>query len=434
MDDPDLMSEVDLHTQEILLAASQHDITTLRHLLRTYTFPDCNAVDVQDRETGCCPLHATIAACETEEESAEASSNVNAHGEMAAPNSYTADSNGMSSQDELLEGAKDTIKCLQQNGAIWNQLDSNNETPGCIALRLGLMELYEMMVDAGVRAEMLLNRLEEYERLEDNDEVEESTIQQEATDEDDAQDVILGESAAEETPNGQVTTHLPSTVTDVDSDQYLSSTLSLSRDRILDDQQNGVMMSWESDIMARSADAILFEPGLKILNVGFGMGIIDTHIQSHANKPSSHHIIEAHPTVLTTMREQGWHEKPGVVIHEGKWQDILPQLASHGQMFDGIYFDTFAESYAQFRDFFSELVIALLEQGGRWSYFNGLGADRQISYDVYQKVVEMDLFESGFDVDWHEIEVPLLDQEWEGVRRRYWNVEKYRLPICRFMD
>jgi hypothetical protein len=63
-----------------------------------------------------------------------------------------------------------------------------------------------------------------------------------------------------------------------------------------------------------------------------------------------------------------------------------------------------------------------LEQSGRWSYFNGMGADRQISYDVYQKVLEMDLFEAGFDVDWQEIEVPVVD--WEGVRRSYWNVNK----------
>jgi len=239
------------------------------------------------------------------------------------------------------------------------------------------------------------------------------------------------ERAEQDPPNGHVTTHLPSTAREVDSENYLSSTLSLSRDRILDDQQNGVMMSWESGIMSRSADALLTQPGLKFLNIGFGMGIIDTHVQSHSNKPPTHHIIEAHPTVLATMREQGWQEKPGVVIHEGKWQDILPQLARDRQMFDGVYFDTFAESYAQFRDFFSEHVITLLEPSGRWSYFNGMGADRQISYDVYQKVVEMDLFESGFDVDWHEIEVPLLDQEWEGVRRRYWNIEKYRVRILR---
>ena len=272
MDDPDLRSEIDLHTQEILLAASQHDLTTLRHLLRTYSFPGCNAVDVQDSETGFCPLHATIAACETEEETTDVSSGLNTTGDTNTPNGYSADSNGMSLQEELLEGAKQTIKFLQQNGAIWNQLDSNNETPGCIALRLGLKELYDMMVDAGVRAEMLLNRLEEYERLEDDDEVEETTTQQAVTSEDPSHDVIVREPAPQNATDRHVTTHLPSTAPDVDSDRYLSSALSLSGQRILDDQQNAVMMSWESDIMSRSADAILIEPGLKILNIGFGMG------------------------------------------------------------------------------------------------------------------------------------------------------------------
>ena len=391
MDDPGLNSEIDLHAQEILLAASQHDITTLRHLLRTYTFLECNAVDVQDRETGFCPLHCAIAACETEEESAETFFDVIANGQPVTPNGYTADSNGMTLQEELLEGAKETVKYLQQSGAIWNQLDSNNETPGCIALRLGLIELYEMMVDAGVRAEMLLNRLEEYEQLEDVTEDDGVGGPEKAVAGEAANSAIIEQRATQFETTG-TTTDLPNATPDVANDRFLSSTLSLSADRLLDDHHNGVMMSWESVIMSRSADAILTEPGFKILNIGFGMGIIDTQIQSHSSKPSSHHIIEAHPTVLATMREQGWYEKPGVVVHEGKWQDILPQLASEGQTYDGIYFDTFAESYSQFRDFFSEQVIALLEQGGKWSYFNGMGADRQISYDVDQKGLEVDVF------------------------------------------
>jgi len=75
-----------------------------------------------------------------------------------------------------------------------------------------------------------------------------------------------------------------------------------------------------------------------------------------------------------------------------------------------------------------------LEEGGRWGFFNGMGADRQISYDVYQKVVEMDLFEAGYDVEWEEIPVPKLEGEWSGVKRAYWVVDNYRLPLCKFME
>ena len=65
-----------------------------------------------------------------------------------------------------------------------------------------------------------------------------------------------------------------------------------------------------------------------------------------------------------------------------------------------------------------------------------MGADRQVCYDVYTKVVELDLFEAGFDVEWTDVEVPDLEGrgEWEGVKKAYWKVGGYRLPVCRFME
>lgn len=70
----------------------------------------------------------------------------------------------------------------------------------------------------------------------------------------------------------------------------------------------------------------------------------------------------------------------------------------------------------------------LLEEEGRFGFFNGLGADRQICYDVYTKVVEMHLSDAGLDVEWQEMDVDMkgLDEEgkgeWEGVKRRYWTL------------
>jgi type IV protein arginine methyltransferase len=419
MDDPDLQPDTDLRIQEILLAASQHDLTKLHDLLQSHTFPDCKSVDVQDPETGFTPLHAAIAACEAEDDGAL----VNGSHPDLATGGLTDTLGGQGQQKELLVKAQETVRFLLQNGAIWNQLDMRDETPGCIANRLGFQDLYELMVDAGVRAELLLNRLEGYEMLEGSDEdeadrtesSEKNQITQSGNETQDAQSVVEPE-------------------VQINSAHYLSSTLSIGADRILDEQSNGVMMSWESGIMSQSADALLTTPGLKVINIGFGMGIIDTQFQSHSNRPSSHHIVEAHPAVLADMKATGWFEKSGVVIHQGRWQDILPKLVIEGQTFDAIYFDTYAESYSDFRDFFSEQVMGLLDSDGKFSFFNGLGADRQISYDVYQKVLEMDLFETGFDVDWRQIEVPKLEEEWEGVTRRYWNIEKYRLPVCRYMD
>ncbi|KAJ5374260.1 Arginine N-methyltransferase 2 [Penicillium concentricum] len=403
--------DIDLDVQEILLAASQHDQSKLRRLLRTQSMlPD--AANVKDTETGFSPLHAAIAACEPDTET-------------ASTNGATTSESNPSLDSETVKAAVETVKFLLQEGAIWNDLDTNNETPGCIARRIGALDLYELIVDAGVRAELLLNRLDAYEELSEDDDEEEAEGETEA----EAAPELVDASAE---PTAETTTTATPANPEVSNSQYLESRLNIQNDRILDADQNGVMMRWESDIMRKSAAALLPTPGLKVLNIGHGMGIVDGFFQEQG--PAVHHIVEAHAEVVEEMKRRGWDTKPGVVIHQGRWQDILPGLVATGETFDAIYYDTFAESYSDFRDFFSEQVIGLLEQEGRWGFFNGMGADRQISYDVYQKVAEMDLFEAGFDVQWEEIDVPKLEGEWEGVRRAYWVVDDYRLPLCKFMD
>jgi protein arginine N-methyltransferase 2 len=416
MDDPAFEVETDLQTQSILLAAAKHDVPSLRDLLRN------SSANVQDSETGYTPLHAAIAACETEHAIEDGKGEVNGHTKGTTKE-----------QEQEIEAATKTMKLLFENGAIWNDLDTNGETPGCIAYRLGLKELYELCVDAGVRAELLLSRLDEYQLLgdagSDEDEDEDETPK-----DDDVEEVIDGIEVVDVSQGdaqGDESTENPN---------YLASSLTFNHDRLLDADANGVMMEWETTLMRRSAELLLPAPGLRVLNVGHGMAIIDSIFQE--KQPKSHHIIEAHPDVLKRMKEQGWYEKPGVVIHEGRWQDIVPGLVESNEMFDAIYFDTFAEEYKALREFFSEHVIGMLDpaggpdgEGGKFGFFCGMGADRQVAYDVYNKIVEIDLFEAGFDTEWETIPIPDLDEqgEWEGVRRKYWALANYKLPTCSFI-
>lgn len=387
--------------QNILDAAGAHDNGKLEKYLKDYKFDDFDAVDAQN-EDGVCPLHAAIASC--------------------------APVNGESASAEAESKACDTVRLLLENGAIWNQLNKNDDTPGCIAFKHGLFDLYGLMVDAGVRAEILLNRLEGYEALDDEGEDEDDTDMGDVVEDDDEEAPKLVDSSVQ-----AATVEEAKIESDVNSTDYLDSKLSISRNKLLDDKSNGVMMDWESGIMEQSVNMLLTRPALKILNIGAGMLIFDTFVQESQNKAVEHHIVEAHPDVLADIKAKGWNTKPGVVIHEGKWQDILPTLIAQNITFDAIYYDTFAESYNDFKEFFQEYVLGLLDQDGQWSFFNGMGADRQISYDVYQKVVELDLFEAGFDIEWTEVEIPDLTREWEGVKRKYWNIQMYRLPLCKFM-
>ena len=429
MDDPAFDLEIDLQTQSVLLAAANHDTVSLRNLLRN------SSANVQDSETGFTPLHAAIAACARDEED---------NADEARSDAHTLSNGTAPEEGANTAAAVKTIKLLFENGAIWNDLDTNGETPGCVANRLGLKELYELCVDAGVRAELLLSRLDGYLPLGDAESDSDGGGGGGGdADEDADENEEIQENLQEGTEGVEV---VEVTQQDVQGDEstenpnYLASSLKFDRDRLLDDSENGVMMAWETTLMRRSAELLLPTDQLRVLNVGHGMGIIDGIFQN--KQPKAHHIIEAHPDVIRCMKEGGWHEKSGVVIHEGRWQDIVPGLVEQGDLFDAIYFDTFAEDYSALREFFTEYVIGLLDpggsegrDGGRFGFFCGMGADRQVVYDVYNKIVEIDLFEAGFDTEWETVSVPDLDEhgEWEGVRRKYWVLKDYKLPTCTFI-
>lgn len=402
----DIDLDLDTTTDEILLAATNHDLPTLRRLLVSP-----GSASVRDTDTGYTPLHCAIASCEADDD--------------LPPGDHDAITSTALSE----EGCVATVKLLLENGAIWNDLDLSGETPGCMALRLKLKEVYELLVEAGVRAELLLNRLDGFAVLAGSD--------SEAEDDEDEEIPEEARVADEQAPQ-QDPAQDPSQDPAVESARYLASDLSFSGDRVLDGDGNGVMMSWETALMSRSASLLLADrdpSDLRILNIGHGMGIIDS-LLAEKGPLKAHHIVEAHPAVLEKMRaEGGWTSRKGVTVHEGRWQDVLPGLAAEGTAFDVIYFDTFAEDYSALKEFFTEHVIALMAPEGRFGFFNGLGADRQVCYDVYTRVVEMDLFEAGLDTQWEEVKIEDLDAsgEWEGVRRKYWALDTYRLPTCTFV-
>ncbi|KAL2176012.1 S-adenosyl-L-methionine-dependent methyltransferase [Thermothelomyces heterothallicus CBS 202.75] len=462
-------------TQRVLTAAWAHDLAAVKKLLDTP-----GKASVQDPTTGETPLHAAIRSC--------------------GPRSDGNDEDEDEDEDEDpadLEAAAKVVHELLLWGAIWNDVDDRNETPGCVAHRLGRTDLYNLCVEAGVRAEMLFGLMEGYEELrsadgeeeegedaevidmdadagadtvvvvgEDGDEApqlvnvesngqdgtaagkdkEEEEKVEDSKDEEEGEEKQVEQTGAEE-PRFQPPK--PDTEAEVTSEAYLRSKLTYSDGKLVDDDGNGVMMAWETDIMRRSVEALLpnKEPGKRILNIGFGMGIIDTMFAE--TKPSKHHIIEAHPAVLEHISRPGskfgaaWEESgpaPGAFkVYKGRWQEVCQQLLAEGQVYDAVYFDTFGEDYSQLRLFFTEFIPGLLDGQGRFGFFNGLGADRLVCYDVYTKVVELHLADAGLDVDWEVIDVDMSNLaeagkgEWEGVKRRYWTLDKYRLPTCTFL-
>ncbi|CAG8472499.1 17534_t:CDS:2 [Acaulospora colombiana] len=280
-------------------------------------------------------------------------------------------------------GNCDIVRMLLQEGHPWNAINVDGETAGDYAKRNGHTEVYEMLVEEGCRVELIFG--------------------------------VLGAKEKNEQPSNI---------------QYLSQPLKYSEDgtKLLDFENNGVMMGWERPLMERHAKLLCPREGLDILNIGFGLGLVDTAIEEY--KPRSHTIVEAHPDVYNHMIEKGWDKKPGVKIVFGRWQDILDQL----ETYDGIFFDTFGEFYQDLREFHEE-VVNFLRSDGTYSFFNGLGATNAFFHDVYCRIAEMHLAGVGLQTEF--IEIPMDPSEegiWEGIKSRYWTLDTYRLPICRFLS
>ena len=161
---------------------------------------------------------------------------------------------------------------------------------------------------------------------------------------------------------------------------YISSNLTFESDKITyvnsSNQTLEVMMDWEDTIMSASA-AYVCENGGDILEIGFGMGISATYIQSHTI--NSHTIIENHPQIIT--KAQAWAaDKSNVTIIEGSWFDIKDTLSTY----DGLFYDTWGD--LNNTDIWT-LMPSFMKPGGKatwWGSHEELsrGFDN-VTFDIY---------------------------------------------------
>ncbi|PON91072.1 Transmembrane protein [Trema orientale] len=278
-------------------------------------------------------------------------------------------------------GHADVVKTLLEAGAPWNALSPSNLSAGDFAMELGHQEAFDALLNAGIQAEL-----------------------------------VLGTIARKESKTG-----------DCDA-VYLEDRVSFSEDKLMDSESKAVMMAWEKPLMEAHAKAVCSGSG-HVLNIGFGMGLVDTAIQQY--KPSSHTIVEAHPEVYERMIRTGWAEKDNVKIIFGRWQDVLPLLESY----DGIFFDTYGEYYEDLREFHQHLP-ALLKPGGIYSFFNGLCGGNPFFHVVYCQLVSLELENLGYSTQLISLPVKdcLGEEVWEGVKHKYWQLDTYYLPVCQSME
>ncbi len=288
------------------------------------------------------------------------------------------------------KGSYDIVDELLLRGSPWCALDRFGRCAGEYALQLQSEEgqrIVDRLVNAGVQAELLFRALQ-------------------------SSDVKLGKEG-EENKKPRM---------------YLTSEVRYESGDLLDVENRGVMMQWERPLMEAHA-AVLCEHeedekegGVDVLNVGFGLGLIDTAFQSHGVR--THTIIEAHPDLHKKMIADGWADKPGVRIVFGRWQDHVHAIGD----FDAVFFDSF-DDVADMDEFHVHLP-KLVRPGGLYSYFNGVCANNIFFQGVASQLIVTLLRDRGFEGTYTAMQVKCTgDAGWANTKFRYFNSDVYYLPL-----
>jgi spermidine synthase len=152
--------------------------------------------------------------------------------------------------------------------------------------------------------------------------------------------------------------------------------------KLVDESGRSVMMDWERPVMKKVSDLLCFNNG-DVLNIGFGMGIVDSYIREH--NPKSHTIIESHPDVIKHIKETEWDKKCNFVF--GRWQEQISKITT----FDSIYLDTWDDNRVPY---INELLEKCLKVGGIFSMWynqqefesviNNLPENYSVSYEYVE--------------------------------------------------
>lgn len=80
-----------------------------------------------------------------------------------------------------------------------------------------------------------------------------------------------------------------------------------------------------------------------------------------------------------------------------------------------------------------DATLMFARPGGTYSYFNGLAATNPFFHQVYCEVARLELLEmQGIDTKFVSVPINPDEDTWKGITRKYWTLETYYLPICKW--
>jgi guanidinoacetate N-methyltransferase len=181
-----------------------------------------------------------------------------------------------------------------------------------------------------------------------------------------------------------------------------------------------VMASYETEYMHKLAD-IVTKNGGDIINVGYGLGIIDKEIETYRKKRKlgKHYVIELNKYIAEKARQN-----ENLIVLEGCWKQVIQEFK--GDQFDGIIYDAYPLKFDEVnRDGinFIEAVVErnLLKKDGILTFY----ADAAEKFG--DKFLQF-LRELGFShIDTIKVAINIPDRERQG-----WRADHFLAPILKY--
>ena len=108
------------------------------------------------------------------------------------------------------------------------------------------------------------------------------------------------------------------------------------------------------------------------------------------------------------MKDDGWYEKPNVVVIEGFWQDCIDSMGD----FDGVYFDTWKEADIEL---FFEKSANTLNTNGIMSFFNSGSLMFKDTHYVNEHFYE--ILSKNFNLSSELLELDLTNKNTNGMKQ-----------------
>ena len=111
---------------------------------------------------------------------------------------------------------------------------------------------------------------------------------------------------------------------------------------------DGIVMDKVAKDITEEFCKIVHTPNACILDVGFGLGYSANKFYELGVK--SYTVIEINPQIYNKACEWA-KDKPNVKVLMGDWQNVIPELKTAGEKFDGIFMDTYGDNLAKYTSF-----------------------------------------------------------------------------------